>query len=97
MERQELPFSLAEYKDRVDKVRISMEKFGVKVLLISAPENIYYLSGYQTLGYFSFQLLFVMADREPVLLTRHLNVENAQLNSWLDSVEGYTDTENPIL
>ena len=95
MEKQKLPFSLQEYKERLTKVRLKMEEKGVKSLLITAPENIYYLTGYHTLGYFSYQLLVVPLKEDPFLLTRHLNVENAQVSSWLTRIEGYLDIENP--
>ncbi len=95
MEKQKLPFPLEEFKERLTKVRLKMEERAVNSLLITAPENIYYLTGYHTLGYFSYQLLVVPLKEDPILLTRHLNVENAQVSSWLTCVEGYLDTENP--
>ena len=95
MKRQKLPFPLGEYQERLANVRRGMEERRVQCLLITAPENIYYLTGYHTLGYFSYQLLVVPRDQEPVLLTRHLNVENALVTSWLTRVEGYTDTDDP--
>lgn len=95
MDKQKLPFPLEEFKDRLTKVRLKMEEGAVNSLLITAPENIYYLTGYHTLGYFSYQLLIVPIKEDPILLTRHLNVENAQISSWLTHVEGYLDIENP--
>jgi len=95
MEREKLPFSSEEYQERLAKVRLKMGEKGVEALLITAPENIYYLTGYHTLGYFSYQLLVVSQKQEPIMLTRHLNVENAFVNSWLNRIEGYKDTENP--
>ena len=97
MEKQKLPFSLEEYKERLMKVRLKMEEAGVNTLLLTAPENIYYLTGYHTLGYFSYQLLLLPLKEDPILLTRHLNVENAQATSWISHVEGYMDTEDPNL
>ncbi len=97
IEKQKLPFSLEEYKERLMKVRLKMEEAGVNTLLLTAPENIYYLTGYHTLGYFSYQLLLIPLKEDPILLTRHLNVENAQATSWISHVEGYMDTEDPNL
>ncbi len=95
MKKEKLPFSSEEYQERLAKVRRKMKGKGVESLLITAPENIYYLTGYHTLGYFSYQLLVVPLKQEPILLTRHLNVENAFVISWLKRIEGYKDTENP--
>jgi Xaa-Pro dipeptidase len=90
-----LPFSRQEYAARLDKVRRRMEAAGLEVLLTTVPENITYLTGYSTLGYFTYQILVVALEVEPILLTRALNVEKAQVDSCLHHVEGYTDTEDP--
>lgn len=72
-----------------------MESAGVEVMLTTVPENIVYLTGYSTLGYFTYQLLILTLDTDPILLTRAINVEKAQLDSCLTHIEGYADTEDP--
>jgi Xaa-Pro dipeptidase len=72
-----------------------MEAAGVEVLLTTVPENVVYLTGYATLGYFTYQLLVVPLEHEPILITRALNVEKAQVDSCLRHVEGYEDTDDP--
>ncbi len=94
-ERNELPFSREEYAGRLDRVRRNMDAAGVEVMLTTVPENIVYLTGYSTLGYFTYQILIVSLEHEPILLTRALNVEKAQVDSCLEYVEGYRDTEDP--
>ena len=42
----ELGFSLAEYRDRLNKVRQRMAKDGIDLLWLMAPESLYYVSGY---------------------------------------------------
>jgi Xaa-Pro dipeptidase len=93
-EQTALPFSREEYALRLAKVRRRMEAAGVEVLLTTVPENIVYLSGYSTLGYFTFQVLILSLDQEPILLTRAINVEKAQVDSCLTRIEGYRDTED---
>jgi Xaa-Pro aminopeptidase len=90
-----LPFSPEEYATRLRKVRQRVESAGVEVMLTTVPENIFYLTGYATLGYFTYQILIVSLDHDPILLTRALNVEKAQVDSCLKHVEGYRDTEDP--
>src|SRR5215475_13891729 len=80
-----LTFTREEYAARLVRVRERMDKAGIDVLLTTVPENIVYLTGYSTLGYFTY----------PILLTRALNVEKAQVDSCLRSIEGYTDTDDP--
>lgn len=96
-EPAELPFSREEYAHRLDQVRRRMDAAGIEVLLTTVPENIVYLTGYSTLGYFTYQLLVLALDREPILLTRAINVEKAQVDSCLRCIEGYQDTEDADL
>jgi Xaa-Pro dipeptidase len=91
----ELPFSREEYAARLARVRHGMDAAGIDVLLTTVPENITYLTGYSTLGYFTFQVLILSLDRDPILLTRAINVEKAQVDSCLRVIEGYADTEDP--
>ena len=93
----ELPFTREEYAQRLERVRRGMAAAGVDVLLTTVPENVVYLTGYSTLGYFTYQVLMVPLDREPILLTRAINVEKAQVDSCLQCIEGYGDTEDADL
>ena len=90
-----LPFTVEEFRQRLDKVQKGMEAAGVEVLLVTAPENIYYLTGYHTVGYFSFQMLILCLDRDPIMLARGINAEMARHQSWLSDVESYGDTDSP--
>lgn len=94
-EANELPFSREEYAGRLDRVRRRMEEAGIEVLLTTVPENIVYLTGYSTLGYFTYQILILSLDQDPILLTRAINVEKAQVDSCLRLIEGYRDTDDP--
>jgi Xaa-Pro dipeptidase len=93
--KNELPFSREEYAGRLDKVRREMQRAGIDVILTTTPENIAYLTGYHTLGYFTYQILIVSLDHGPILLTRALNIGKAQVDSMLENIEGYKDTEDP--
>lgn len=63
-----LYFSLAEYQRRLDGVRRRMQERGLDGAVITTPENIYYLSGYQTPGYYWYMALVVPLERDPVLI-----------------------------
>ena len=47
----EVPFSPAEYKDRLMRIQASMEAEKVDLLFVSAPESICYISGFQAEWY----------------------------------------------
>lgn len=91
----DLPFSREEYAGRLDRVRRRMDAAGVEVLLTTVPENIVYVTGYSTLGYFTYQMLILSLAQDPILLTRAINVEKAQVDSCLRHIEGYRDTDDP--
>ena len=95
IERNALPFSDDEYAARLNAVRIRMQEAGIEVLLTSTPENICYVTGYHSLGYFTYQLLILSLEHEPILLTRAMNVDKARVDSVLVNIEGYEDTEDP--
>src|SRR6059058_5023337 len=93
--KAELPFSLEEYAERVAKVRARLEERGLDALLVYWPENIYYLTGYDTLGYFNYQLLVLPRMGEPFFVIRRLERQNALDITWLEACEVYQDTEDP--
>lgn len=91
-----LAFSLDEYRGRLDTVRKGMAERGVDIALVSVPENIYYLTGYTTLGYYMYQVLMVPVDDEPLLLTYREERINVERLSWLDRHVDYTVTDDPV-
>src|SRR5262249_11337190 len=96
--KKELVFSTEEFTGRVAKMRERLEQRGVAGMLVHTPENIYYLTGYQTPGYYTYQALLVptAAAASPVLLVRRLEESNVRALSWLDTRRVYTDTEDPV-
>ncbi len=42
----ELPFTLGEYRQRLDRVRARMAEDGIDLLWLMAPESLFYVSGY---------------------------------------------------
>lgn len=64
------PFSDAEMARRLAAVRGAMAADGVDIALLSAPENVFYLTGLDHWGYFAPHVLIVAATGEMVLVTR---------------------------
>lgn len=92
---KELAFDVAEYRGRLDRVRARMRQQGVEVLLAHTPENILYLSGYQTPGYYMYQCLLVPLDGAPLLILRRGEMGNFLRFSYLEEAVTYADTQNP--
>ena len=83
----DLPFSVAEYKARLARIEQEMDRRNVDVLMINNLENIYYLSGYRTIGYYSFMALFVVRGAGPVQMTRFDRKIRASRQSWISEVD----------
>ena len=84
-------FSLDEYRDRLAALRSRMEQANMDVLLVTGPENLYYLTGYQTPGYYWYQTLIVPLDREPVFVVRRNEDSNVGPLSWVEDSRPYED------
>jgi Xaa-Pro dipeptidase len=92
-----LPFKLNEYRRRYDHVMNLMKAAGADVLLVRSPENITYLTGYETPGYYGYHCLVVARGEQPVLVGRKLEiVTNAPEFSWLTKIVPVQDHEDPV-
>lgn len=94
--RPDLIFPMKEYKQRIDKVREKMKNLGVDAYMATNPENIFYLCGYQTLGYWYFQALVIPADDSPFMVLRHLEYANVEGRTYLAYNFTYQDHEDPM-
>lgn len=82
-----------ELDRRLVRLRERLKREGIDLLLLVKPENIFYLSGQQTLGYYTFQCLAVPAEGECFLLLWELEGPNARSNTYIsDIIEFNNDT-----
>ncbi|MDA0703393.1 MAG: Xaa-Pro peptidase family protein [Proteobacteria bacterium] len=88
------PFTVEEFQGRLKKVRGDMRAAGIDILLVTGPENIYYLSGYRTTGYYIYQALVVPLDGDPQFVVRALEFTNVQALSWIKTGYKVEDTES---
>ncbi|MSO92541.1 MAG: aminopeptidase P family protein [Rhodospirillales bacterium] len=91
----EAAFPKKEFDRRVGALQAILRKKGIDLFMTSGAENIFYLCGQQTPGYYMFQCLFVPAKGTPFLVMRGLERFNARANSYLEDIQGYSDTGHP--
>ena len=91
-----LPFDLAEYRRRLSRVQEGLAARGVDAALISIPENIYYLTGFTSTGYYMYQTLILPADGEPLFVTYLEEKINVVRRSWMERCATYSVIEDPI-
>lgn len=89
-------FSTEEFKARVARVQGLMQERGLDLLLIHSPENIYYLTGHQTSGYFAYQVLVLPQQGDPRLLLRYLERGNVSEYAWLEGAETWREGDDPV-
>ncbi|MBI4219761.1 MAG: aminopeptidase P family protein [Chloroflexi bacterium] len=89
-------FSLDEYRGRLEGVRRRLQARGLDAAVITTPENIYYLSGYQTPGYYWYMALVIPADRDPVLVPPPHEESLVPAYSIFDGYRTYRDNADPM-
>ncbi|HEX7719659.1 MAG TPA: aminopeptidase P family N-terminal domain-containing protein, partial [Woeseiaceae bacterium] len=63
-------FTDEEFNERIGRVRKSIAGHDLDAVIITNPENIYYLTGLNHQGYFAYTSLILPLDQEPVLIIR---------------------------
>jgi Xaa-Pro dipeptidase len=91
----ESAFARAEYEARMAKLRAALAARHLDAAIFTGPENIFYLTGQQTPGYYAFQCLIVPATGTPLFLLRQLELANFLRNSFIDAYETYGDGGTP--
>lgn len=88
------PFSDDELSLRLVATRQEMAVRGLDLVLLSAPEHVFYLTGLDHWGYFAPHVLIVAAEGELVLVTRameHVAIRNQVRNA---TFIGHSDSES---
>jgi Xaa-Pro dipeptidase len=91
----EAAFPREELDRRVAALQQRLGERGIDLFLTSGPENVFYLTGQQTPGYYTFQCLAVPARGRPFHTLRALESMNARANTYLDDIAGYADDADP--
>src|SRR5262245_30725160 len=73
-----------------------MEKRGLDVLLLHTPGNICHLSGYQTPGYYMYQVMGLPLTEPPFLITRLIEQTNVYGFSWFENSLAYVDGQDVL-
>lgn len=95
-QRDDMTFSVAEYERRLRELRERMAERLLDAVIISDPENLMYLTDYQTTGYSFFQALVVPLEKEPFMITRQMEESNVIARTWVEISRPYPDTGDAI-
>jgi Xaa-Pro dipeptidase len=92
----ESAFAKAEYDQRTARARKLLADAGIDVMVVTVPENIFYLTGQQTPGYYTFQALVLPVEGEPAFVVRQLEYFNLIANTFIANAEVYGDGDQPV-
>jgi Xaa-Pro dipeptidase len=92
----EAAFPEATYQARMALVRQALAARRMDAAVFTGPENIFWLTGQQTPGYYTFQCLILPAAGEPLFLLRQLELTNFLRNSFVPAFETYGDGVAPV-
>ena len=94
--RDDMTFPFEEYERRLTELRQRMSQRLLDAVVITDPENLMYLTDYQTTGYSFFQCLVVPLEGEPFMITRMLEETNVHARTWVELTRPYPDTGDAI-
>lgn len=94
--RDDMTFPMEEYERRLGELRERMAARLLDAVIISDPENLMYLTDYQTTGYSFFQALVVPLEGEPFMITRQMEESNVTARTWVQITRPYSDTGDAI-
>jgi len=88
-----LPFTRAEYADRLDRVRRAMERTGLEVLVCTDPSNMAWLTGYDGWSFYVHQAVIVGPEGDPVFWGRKMDAMGALRTCYMaeDDIVAYSD------
>ncbi len=92
---ERLIFSPEEYIRRYDAMQARMAEQGLDAVLVRGPENITYVTGYETPGYYKYHCIVMPKDGEPVFLVRDFEWINTPEFAWSNTFAKVYDWDHP--
>ncbi len=88
-----LPFTRAEYAERLKKTREAMNRAGIAVLFACDPSNMAWLTGYDGWSFYVHQGVLVGPAGDPVFWGRSMDANGALRTCYMgdDDIVGYSD------
>jgi Xaa-Pro dipeptidase len=87
---------MVEFERRLRKLRQRMAERDLDAMLVTTPENICYLTGFESPGHYYFNALIVPMDSEPFMTPRMLEDSGVDALTWIEITRPYHDFQNPI-
>ncbi len=92
----ETAFPRSTYLDNLAVIQADLRERKLAAVVLFDPESIYWLTGYRSIGYFTFQCAVVTSDQGPVLVSRRVNHAVAQGNENVAGFVAIEDTDDAV-
>ena len=92
---ERLAFSPEEYIRRYDVIQDAMARMELDALLVRGPENITYVIGYETPGYYKYHCVIIPRNGEPIFLVRDFEWLNTPEFAWSGRIAKVYDWDHP--
>lgn len=96
-DRDDLAFPMGEYMRRLAQLRERMGARGLDAVMTTTPENICYLTGFESVGHYYFNALIVPLEGEPFMVPRLLEDSGVKYYTWVELSRPYRDDQDPML
>ncbi|MBY3282064.1 aminopeptidase P family protein [Rhizobium laguerreae] len=94
MKRSHLAFSESEFRSRLGAVRNEMARIGVEVAVFDQVETMAWLTGF-SVGETMWRCCVVTPTEDPFLIIRSLDVPPCEETTWLETIVGFRDWDDP--
>ncbi len=91
---KKLPFNHQEYNRRVRKVKESMDRRGIELLLVLDPSHMNYLTGFDGWSFYVHQgIIISLKEEHPIWFGRMQDSNAARMTTYLpeENIKGYKD------
>ncbi len=95
-QRVAMVFPTEEYERRIGDLRRRMAERDVDAMMTTTPENICYLTGFESPGHYYFNALVVPLEGEPFMVPRRLEDRGVHELSWVELTRPYEDSQDPM-
>jgi Xaa-Pro aminopeptidase len=84
-------FPESEHRERLRRAQVMLREAGFAGCICVAPENLFYLGGYDSISYFNQQALVFSVEEaiEPTLVIRNVDLSLALETSWVQDIRTY--------
>ena len=94
--RDDLVFPITEYDRRLQELRARMSERNLEVMITNTPENLCYISGFESPGHYYFFAMIIPIEGEVIAVCRRLEDSGVQEYTYIEISRPYDDTEDPV-